>query len=276
MKRTVYRILLSFLILAVTLNSIIFVHGEITALEPEFGETPEIDGVIDTGLDEWDGALKDKITLYKNLSNPTSGLVMDFWIMQDDDYLFIAIQFEFDEHSSSEFCEEFVGVSISEDDPDDPPEFKDAKITQFSNISTGEFTYADYWINDSIYYIDDQSDGEGAAALEGDKVVYEFSIPTDVFDESYQDVYLRPSVEGIYIYAFNIIYGKTPSYPDGILLSNYKFVEIQFSEKKNPFTGWELVLLTLNIVIFGSIGGFYFFYIYRITKLKDKIRRLRS
>ena len=272
MKRTAYRILLSVLILAVTLNSIISVQGEIDVLTPEFGQTPTIDGVIDTGVDEWDEALKDKITVYKNLSNPINGLLMDFWIMQDDESLFIAIQFEFDEHSSSEFCEEFVGVSISEDDPDDPPEFKDAKITQFSNITTGEFTYSDYWINDSIYYLDNQSDGEGAAGLEGDKVVYEFSFPVDVFDDSYQDVYLRP----LYTYAFNIIYGKYPSYPDGIILSNYKSIEIQFSEYKNPFTGWELVLLTLNIAIFGSIGGFYFFYIYRITKLKDKIRRLRS
>ena len=251
-------------------------QGEITTLKPEFGETPTIDGVIDTGLDEWDGALKAKITVYKNLSNPINGLVMDFWIMQDDieddEFLFIAIQFEVEDHSSSDYWEEFVGISISEDDPDDPPEFKDAKIIQFSNITTGEFTYNDYWINDSIYYIDDQSEGEGAAGLEGDKVVYEFSIPVNIFDDSYQDIYLRP----LYTYAFNIIYGKSPSYPDGILLSNYKLIEIQFSEYQNPFTGWELILLTLNIVIFGSIGGFYFFYIYRITKLKDKIRRLRS
>jgi len=271
-KRSAYLVLLSFLVLAVTLNSIIYVQGEIVALKPEVGKTPTIDGVIDTGLDEWDEALKEKITVYKNLSNPINGLLMDFWIMQDDDSLFIAIQFEFDEHSSSEFYEEFVGVSISEDDPDDPPEFKDAKIIQFSNITTGEFTYNDYWINDSMYYIDDQSEGEGAAALEGDKVVYEFSFPVNIFDESYQDIYLRP----LYTYAFNIIYGKSPSYPDGIILSNYKLIEIQFSEYENPFTGWELILLTFNIIIFGSIGGFYFFYVYRITKLKEKIRRLRS
>lgn len=271
MKRTAYRILLSFLILAVTLNSITYVQGEIDALKPKFGETPTIDGVIDTELNEWDDALKDTITLYKNLSNPINGLVIDFWIMQDDESLFIAIQFEFDEHSSSEFYEEFVGVSISEDDPDDPPEFKDAKITQFSNISTGEFTYSDYYINDSIYYIDDQSEGEGAATLEGDKVIYEFSVPVDIFDDSYQDVYLRP----LYTYAFDIIYGKSPSYPDEIILSNYKYIEIQFSEY-NPPPGWELILLTLNIIIFGLIGGFYFFYIYRITKLKEKIRRVKS
>lgn len=272
MKRTTYKILLFLIILGITLNSLIYVQGEIVSLKPEFGETPIIDGVIDTEIDEWDDALKKSITLYQNLSVPINGLTMDLWIMQDDDSLFIALQFMFDEHSSSEFCEEFVGVLISEDDPEDPIEYKDGKITQFSNITTGEFTYYDYYINESTYYIDDISDGEGAAALDGDKAVYEFSIPVDIFDNSYQDIYLSQ----LYTYAFSIVYGKSPSYPEGILLSNYKLIEIQFAEYKNPSTEWELVLLTLNIVIFGSIGALYSFYIYRITKLKEKIRRLRG
>ena len=275
MKRTTYKtiLFLTILIVALTsLNSFLNIQGEKVALIPKFGQSPTIDGIIDTNTNEWDGALKKSITLYQNLSDPKNGLPCDFWIMQDDNNLYIAIQVQFEAHSSSEFTNEFVGILISNSDPGDSPEFKDGKILQFSNISTGEFSYGDYYINDSTYYLDDKSNGTGAAALTGDKSVYEFSLPVDVFDSSKQDVYLSYLND----YAFGVVYGDSPSYPGGIILSNYELVQIQFPEAEKPPIDWNLVLFVLTFVIFGVIGALFGFYIYRIFKLKDKIRRLRG
>ena len=274
-KRTTFKTVLFLTILIISLNSLnslLNIQGESVAVKPTIGKTPTIDGKIDTNTNEWDDALKISITLYQNLSDPKNGLPINFWMIQDEKNLYIAIQIEFEDHSSSEFSNEFVGILISNYNPRDPPEFKDAKILQFSNISSGEFSYGDYYINDSIYHIDNQKNGTGAAALTGDTSVYEFSLPVAVFDPSYQDVYLQH----LFNYAFGVVYGKSPSYPEGIILSNYELVQIQFPHYEKPFTGWELVLFILNIIIFGVIGILFGFYVYRITKLKDKIRRLRG
>lgn len=274
MKHTTFKTVLFLTILIVTLNSfnlLLNIQGQSVALKPTFGKSPTIDGKIDSTTNEWDDALKTSITLYQNLSEPIYGLKVDFWMMQDDNNLYLAIQVEFYNHSSSEFSNEFVGILISNNDPGDPPEFNDAKIIQFSNISAGECNYSDYYISDSIYHVDNITNGQGDAALTGDTSVYEFSIPVDHFDNTYQDVYLRPG----YTYAFSVVYGRTHSYPDGIILSNYDLIQIQFAPYENPFTEWDIVLLTFNILIFGGIGCLYAFYIYRITKFKDKIRRLK-
>jgi hypothetical protein len=274
-KRTTFKTILFLTILLValtSLNSFLNIQGEKVALKPTIGKSPKIDGKIDTNINEWDDALKTSMTLYQNTSEPINGLPVDFWMVQDKKNLYIAIQVKFEDHSSSEYAEEFVGILITNSNPGDPPEFKDAKILQFSNISTGDFNYGDYYINDSTYHVDVKSNGTGAAALTGDTSVYEFSLPVEVFDPSYQDVYLRSG----YNYTFGVVYGKTPSYPGGIILSNYKLVQIQFPKYEKPPIDWNLVLFVLTFIIFGVIGIIYAIYIYRITKLKDKIRRLRS
>jgi len=274
-KRTAYKTILFLSILIVSLaslNSFLTIKGEKVALIPKFGQSPTIDGKIDTNTNEWDDALKTSMTLYQNLSDPINGLKIDFWLMQDDNNLYIAVQVKFEDHSSSEFNNEFVGILISNNDPEDPPEFKDARILQFSNISAGEFSYEDYYINGSAYYIDNKANGTGAAGLSGDTSVYEFSLPVDVFDSSHQDVYLGH----LYTCAFGVVYGDSPSYPGGIILSNYELVEIQIPPLGNPSIDWNLILFVLTIVIFGAIGILFGFYIYRIFKLKDKIRRLRG
>ena len=253
-------------------NSLINIQGQSVALEPKIGNSPIIDGKIDANTNEWYNALKTSMTLYNNLSDPINGLPVDFWLLQNGGFLYIAVQVEFEAHSSSEFMHEFVGILISNSDPGDPPVFVDAKILQFSNISSGEFSYGDYYINDTTYHIDDKTNGTCAAALNGDTSVYEFSLPIEVFDSSHQDVYLR----SLFTYAFGIVYGKSPSYPEGIILSNYDLVKIQVAEIVNPSIDWEVVLFALTIVIFAVIGSLYTLFIYRITKLKDKIRRLRS
>jgi hypothetical protein len=274
-KRTTYKTILVLSILLVTLtclNSILKIKGEKVALIPTFGQSPTIDGKIDTSTNEWDDALKTSITLYQNLSDPNENLKVDFWMMQDDNNLYIAIQVEFEYHSSSQFLTEFVGILISNNNPGDPPEFKDAKILQFSNISAGEFSYRDYYINGSTYHLDEKSNGTGAAALSGDTSVYEFSLPVDVFDPSHQDVYLGH----LYTCAFGVVYGLTPSYPEGIIFSNYELVKIQIPPLEKPSIDWNLILFVLTIIIFGVIGILFGFYVYRIFKLKDKIRRLRG
>lgn len=276
MKHTTYKTVLFLTILIITLNSfnlLINIQGQSAALVPKIGQKPTIDGKIDTNTNEWENALKTSMTLYHNLSDPINGLKVDFWLLQNDGFLYIAVQVEFEAHSSSEFMDEFVGILISNDNPGDPPVFIDAKILQFSNISSGDFSYGDYYISDSTYHLDDEeANGTGAAGLTGDTSVYEFALPVEVFDPSHQDVYLQH----LFNYAFGVVYGDSPSYPEGIILSNYKLVQIQFAEITNPPIDWEAILFILTIVIFVVIGIFYAFFIYRITKLKDKIRRLRS
>jgi hypothetical protein len=265
----------------ITLNfisSVFYAHGTVTPLVPNFGNTPDIDGVIDRANNEWDDSLKTSLTLYQNISIPINGLAIDLWILQDETSLYIAIQFELENHGTIEFDEEFVGILISKGDSDpDAFEditdvvFEDLKIVQFSNISGGDFEYVDYFINESIYYLDDESNGDGAAKLDGNEIAYEFMMPVDVFDDSHQDVFLDED----FIYAFNIIFGKSAIYPDGIILNNIVITHVQFAPYTPAFTEWELVLLTLNFIIFGTIGALFCFYLYRITKLKEKIRRIR-
>ena len=120
-----------------------------TTIIPIIGSTPTIDGVIDRQNDEWESASKNIIYLYQNLSSPEDGLLTDLWIMQDQTSLFLSIQFEFEQHGSSGYDEEFVGVLISEDESG---AYSDARIIQFSDMSTGEFQYLDYNINDSVYH----------------------------------------------------------------------------------------------------------------------------
>ena len=238
-----------------------------TTLIPTIGSTPTIDGVIDRQNDEWGSASKNSLYLYLNSSSPEDGLLIDLWVMQDKTSLFISIQFDLEEHGSSEYDEEFVGILISEDELGD---YSDARLIQFSNMSAGEFQYLDYYINNSVFILDDDSDGEGAASLDGNKIAYEYGTPIEILDESAQDVWLQKK----FIYNFSIIYGKTPLYPEGILISNHILIEIQYPPYPPPPPIDPKLIF--NIIIFGVIGLVIIYYVNSIRKMRDKVKRLRS
>ncbi|MHA1497532.1 MAG: hypothetical protein ACTSRT_08280 [Promethearchaeota archaeon] len=226
------------IIILISLSSITLIQNVkcSTTLIPTIGSTPTIDGVIDQQNNEWGSADKNSLYLYQNLSSPGHGLLIDLWIMQDQTSFFISIQFELEQHGSSEYDEEFVGLLISEDELGD---YTDARLIQFSNMSAGEFHYLDYYINNSVFILDDDSNGEGAAGLDGNKITYEFGTPIEIYDESAQDVWLQTQ----FTYNFSIIYGKTPSYPEGIMISNHTLIEIQYPIYTPPNPPIDKILL---------------------------------
>ncbi|MBY9003012.1 MAG: hypothetical protein KGD73_03490 [Candidatus Lokiarchaeota archaeon] len=269
MKRQTNKILILTMIILITFSSITLIQNArcSTPLIPTIGSTPVIDGVIDLQNDEWGSASKYDFNLYQNLSSPENGLPIDLWIMQDQTSFFISIQFELDQHGSSEYDEEFVGILISKDELGD---YSDARLIQFSNMSTEEFQYLDYYINNSVFFLDDVSNGEGAAALDGNKIAYEFGTPIEIDDESAQDVWFQHK----FTYNISIVFGKSASYPEGILIENNTLIEIQFPiyippPPPNP-------KLLINTIIFGAVGIFFIYYVISIRKIKDKVKRLRS
>ena len=265
MKRPTNKILIFTIIILISLSSITLIQNVkcSTTLIPTIGSTPTIDGVIDQQNHEWGGANKNSLYLYQNLSLPENGLPIDLWIMQDQTSLFISIQFELD---PIEHDEEFVGFLISEDELGD---YSDARLIQFSNMSAGEFQYLDYYINNSVFILDDDSNGEGAAGLDGNKITYEYGTPIEINDESAQDVWFQTQ----FTYNFSIIFGKTPSYPEGILKNNI-LIEIQYPifTPPNP----PIDKLIINMIIFGVIGLVFIYYVNSIRKMRDKVKRLRS
>ena len=121
------------------------------------------------------------------------------------------------------------------------------------------------FLNDTIYH------GEGAGKLEGKVSVYEFSIPLLQSKENIQDAGLNYDES----YALNITYGKTPIYPQGIKKSEIILININSPSIKevNPT---EIILFVISVVVFSIIGVLFMYYIYKISKLKEKMQRLRS
>ena len=235
-----------------------------------FGTTPVIDGIIDVTKNEWNSAEKLSIGLFKDLTNQSEGLPIDLWILQADLSLYFLVRFELNDHSSSEYDNEFIGILIA--DWEDSLNFTDAKIVQFSNMSENTLDYLDYYIDDNTYYEDISSDGEGIAKLEGNEIIYEFSMPVEIEDGGIEDVELEHGVE----FDFTIAFGKSASYPDGIIVSNIVTIYLEFPPGAPPVDITEILMLVSTIVVFSVIGAFYVIYIYRITQLKKKIERIRS
>lgn len=252
--------------------TVINASGADLTVKPLIGRAPVIDGEIDTSSNEWNKAVKKQLKLYPNISEPTTYLPVDLWVMQNgtvkDMDLYISVQFSLEYHSETEF----VGLLISRNESEISEDFKDAKIIQFSNISNNEFNYLDYHIKNLIYYEDLDSNGNGAATLEDKKVIYEFSLPVEVAENETEDVYLDYGEPG---HTFKIIFGETPIYPDGIMISNFVLIQVTFPFPDHPTT-LELLYLILSITIFSTIGALYAFYIYRIIKLKERIERIRT
>jgi hypothetical protein len=279
LKRSIRKIIIlliftqSFLI-----STCLILTGKGTPIQTDvgFGKAPEIDGVLDLTNNEWGSAIKLNFDLLQDLENEneTDGLPIDFWILQTEpspeiynvDFL---IRFDLNDHSSSEYNNEFVGILIA--GWDDPLNFTDAKIVQFSNISANAQQYLDYYIKDNVYYQDTVSNGEGVAKLDGNEIVYEFSIPVEEGEGGVEDVELEHLAE----FDFKIVYGKTPIYPDGIIVSNIVSIYLDPPPPTAEDIS-ELIILVSTIIVFSAIGAFYVFYLYRITQLKKKIERIRS
>ncbi|MFX1574451.1 MAG: hypothetical protein ACFFB0_17055 [Promethearchaeota archaeon] len=263
MKKLTINILIYLLLANASLFSFLFIldgYGSTEDITPEFGETPIIDGYINDSIEEWNKATKLQINL--------TGLPIKFWVMQNSDDLFLSVQFdiEINDHSINEF----IGILISNSSSEDLKDFIDAKIIQFTDIFNDSFVFLDYNINRTVFMNDSIYNGEGAAKLEGVTSTYEFSIPIDEPDDNTEDVILK---EGS-TYAFNITYGDIASYPNGIKKSKIVLITINtLPIKKPPFI--NLTIFIISIIIFSILGLLYGFYIYRIFKLKEKIRRIR-
>ena len=234
-----------------------------------FGTKPTVDGYIDRAVNEWNDAIKTNLFLYNNLSDPKNGLEIDLWMVQYKLYLYIAISFELVTHQPNEF----VGILTSEVESLDPLKYEDAKIIQFINISTGDFEYRDYYINQSKFYADSEVNGAGAAHLDpdGKQVVYEFQLPVESSQGGNEDKRIEA---GIYS-PFMIIFGESQNYDQGIILMNVVSLYVQFYAYNPVISTEDLIYITLTSIIFSVIGLLYGYYIFQIIKLKDKIKKIR-
>ena len=273
LKKNITRLLTLIVITQIFLSSIFLItngYGDPIEIKVGFGAAPVIDGIIDGTTGEWDQAKKQNINLYHNITVPENGLEIDLWVIQEGLNLYILVRFDLENHGSSEYNNEFIGILIADESSNS--DFTDAKIVQCSNISENTFQYLDYHINDTEYEEDIISNGAGASKLEENQITYEFSMPVKDTEDQVQDVYLN------YIrnYDFKIVFGKTALYPDGIMISNIVSIYLEFKPGGPDISLGELIKITSTIVIFSTIGALYIFYIYRITQLKKEIRRIRS
>lgn len=241
-----------------------------TEITVDFGAKPTIDGYIDRAVDEWNDAIKSTIFLYQNLSDPKNGLEIDFWTLQHQFFLYIAISFELEpfEHQPHEF----VGILTSDSESLDPLDYEDAKIVQFTNISTGNFEYRDYYINNSEFIVDSEVNGAGAAQLDinGEQVTYEFKLPVESSEDGDEDTRIEAGTET----SFMIIFGETQNYDEEITFMNLVKLSIQFYIE--PIPPEEISFITLAVLIFSLIGVLYGYYMFQIIKLKDKIKKVRT
>ncbi|MHA1471839.1 MAG: hypothetical protein ACTSQW_01935 [Promethearchaeota archaeon] len=250
---------------------IVIGYGTPSEFDVGFGTAPVIDGVVNGATNEWSSAEKVELELFPDISNQTDGLSIELWVLQAEQDLYILARFDLNDHSSSEYDNEFLGILIANWNAS--LDFTDAKIVQFSNMSTNTYSYLDYYINNTVYYEDLNPNGGGAAKLEGNQIVYEFSMPVENDKNDNEDVYLDHRIT----FNFMIVFGKkTTSYSSGIIISNIISIELKFPPGGTELPIGELLMVISTIVIFSTIGAFFVFYIFRITRLKKEIERIRS
>jgi len=237
-------------------------------ITPNYGNAPNVDGIIDRSVGEWDSAIKHDINLYQNLSDPQNGLPIDLWVLQNNSYLYISIQFELE--SSELDKNQFMGLMISDSTSENPEDFEDAKVVRFSNISLGEFHYFDYHINNSIFDNDTIVNGNGAGNLDGNKVVYEFSLPINIQETQDVELYYRDSK------AFKVIFAKEKLNPEEFTHQNIIAIDPDYPPDEKDLSLLEIIYLILTYVIFSIAIAFLGIYVYRITQLKEKIKRIKS
>jgi len=263
LRKLIFKILLCIFIINIISISAFFTfpsHGASEEIDPKFGSAPTIDGQIDSIENEW----KDASNIQTNLTD----LPIELWVMESGTKLFIAVQIDL--AGVVNRTTEFVGILISNSSSEDIGDFVDAKIIQFSDIYDDEFDYFDYLINNGVFVIDSISNGNGAAKLVSETATYEFSIPIDNPQGVEEDVYLKYDDA----FAFNITYGNTPIYPEGIKKSSIFLINIK-TPPRIELGFWKLTAFIFSITIFSLVGILYGFYIYRIFKLKGTMERYR-
>jgi len=240
-------------------------HAAITDIDTDHGLAPEIDGDIDKSNSEWKNATKEEIYL-TGLSPTDKGILVDLWVMQNDSDLYISVQFNLETHKLTEY----VGIVISESGATSNDSFVDAKILQFTNLGTirENYKYRDYYIFNNQFFEDREVHGDAAAKLEGSKIIYEFQIPTNSTEDA-QDANLDFGES----YAFKIIYGEAFNNPGRFIKSEIVFIDINYPKDK-PLNPWILYHNILCIIIFCGLIGLFALYIYKITVIKKKIKRI--
>ncbi|MFX1390408.1 MAG: hypothetical protein ACFE9Z_10125 [Promethearchaeota archaeon] len=263
MKRVGFKVFVCLVIINITIVSVFFVtKGDCAAVEidSKYGESPVIDGYIDSSHREWDKASKINVNL--------DDLPIDLWVMQNYENLYVSIQIELEAIARKNT--EFIGLLISNSSAETQEDFIDAKIIQFINISDNIYSYFDYKINNSAFLNDTVYNGNGAAELDGIISTYEFSLPIKKYINNEEDAALDFG-NG---FAFNISYGVTPVYPSGIIKSTIVLINIAALSYPTPLAV-EVILFTLSIITF-SIGGILLgFYIYKIFRLKENMERYK-
>jgi len=263
LKKIKFSVLICILIVNISIISFFLIskgYSTIDEISSEIGESPVIDGYIDLPSNEWKKATREEILL--------GDLPITLRVLQNDENLYISVQFDLlvKYHSLNEF----VGLIISNSSSEVKEEFIDAKIIQFSNISKNEFTFFDYYIDNGNFLNDTNLNGEGAAKLEEDTSTYEFSLPIKALIVNEQDA----ALDFGNTYAFNITYGETPIYQNGVKKSTIILINIKSSTTSEiPFS--ELTVQIICIVIFSTLGALYCYYIYKIFRLKATIKRIK-
>ncbi|MBD3211091.1 MAG: hypothetical protein GF311_00660 [Candidatus Lokiarchaeota archaeon] len=239
-------------------------------IDPVFGDAPTIDGTIDLSKDEWEQAPFERIYLKKDV-NESVGLPTDLKCIQDEENLYLLIQFELEPGSVGN--QEFLAILISNSTGEDFNNFKDAKIV---NLSNSQYSYNDLYLNDTIYIYDDVYQGKGAATIIEQEAkaifTFEFLFPlySEDSSENNEDVTLTYNSEHI----FNITHGNNPVLPDGIIRSATIQINILEKQQKPEGLNLNIVALTLTIIVFTFIGLFYTYYIYQIILLRKKMERI--
>ncbi|MFX1503724.1 MAG: hypothetical protein ACFFDH_22375 [Promethearchaeota archaeon] len=263
MKKQYFRALICTLLISIYVMTLFLVpkgYSIINEIDSEIGESPVIDGYIDLASSEWDKATSEDIFLVD--------FPITLMVLQNEENLYISVQFnlEVEYHSINEF----IGLVISNSSSTDEEEFIDAKIIQFTNISSNEYIYSDYYIDNGDFLNDSIQDGNGAASLENGISTYEFSIPIKGSLTNEQDATLYFGNT----YAFNITYGETSNYRTGIKKSSIILINIK-PTKNSKTLSMELALLIIIIVIFSFLGILYSYYIIQVFRLKEKIKRIK-
>jgi len=270
LKKSTIKIILIVLLLNIFILSAFTVsraYGASLEISPKFGDAPIIDGEVES--DEWDKAERYNTSLYLG-SSTTNGLPIDIKCIQKDNNLYLLFQFELIEKRDSEFLAILISNSTSEDIED----FIDAKMI---NISNGQDSYNDLYLNNSQYIFEDDIEGNGAGTIKFEGFenwifTFEFKFPlqSDETQNEENDVALSYGSS----HAFNISHGNIPDLPNRIERSTTIIINILEAQKEPPQLDFNIVAITLTSIVFTIIVLFYSYYIYQIILLKRKMERI--
>ncbi|MBY9005755.1 MAG: hypothetical protein KGD63_03270 [Candidatus Lokiarchaeota archaeon] len=254
----------SFILLSLCITPVSL--GDPIEIDPIFGDTPIINGDIDT--DEWKETLFE--TIYLKATPGDVGLETSIKVIQDKNDLYILIQFEL--VPGSQGSNGTLAILISNTNSYNQYDFVDAKIVNISSYI--DYSYYDYNINYATnnFTADQEMHGNGAGKIEyqgsHDLYTYEFHIPLGIAQT--EDAYLEYEES----YKFNISQGVIPSFPEGFIRSSNVTINIK-DPPQPPLFNTEVLTIILSVTIFSLNGVFLGFYIYRIILLKKKIKRIR-